>query len=85
MADKLTTSPEEAYAASLAAFSLSVNTLRYLQGKGSLDQSDVNAIVHGVLSALERNEPVAEPLVHSTRALLSAVAADPGVPLKRPS
>ncbi len=84
MADPNSSNPEEAFAAALAAFSLSVNTLRFLQKKGTLDQEDVNAIVSGVLLALEQSELVSEPVAHSARELLSGVAADLGVPMSAP-
>ena len=85
MVDTISSTPEEAFAVALTAFSLSVNTLRFLQKKGTLDQEDVNAIVSGVLSALERSELVSDPVVHSARELLSGAAADLGVPLSAPN
>ncbi len=84
MADATTPNPEEAHAAALAAFALSVNTLRFLNRARVLDQEGVSAIVTGVLSALERSEQISEPVVHSARELLSGVAADLGVPMSAP-
>ncbi len=84
MADTISSNPEETQAVALAAFSLSVNTLRFLQQQGVLDQGGVNAVVGGVLSALERSEQISEPVVHSARALLSGVAADLGVSVSAP-
>ncbi len=81
MTDPISTNPEDALAAALAAFSLSVNTLRFLRQEGALDENGVSEIVGGVLSALERNERISEPVVHSARELLSGVAADLGVPI----
>ena len=74
---------EEAQATALAAFSLSVNTLRFLQKEGALDQAAVNAILTGVLSVLEQGDLVSERAVHSARVLLSGVANDLGVPLSK--
>ena len=85
MDDATTQNAEDALAAALAAFALSVNTLRFLNKARVLDQEGVNAIVTGVLSALERNERISEPVVHSARELLSGVAADLGVPMSAPS
>ncbi len=84
MVDPISLSPEEASAAALAAFALSVNTLRFLNKARVLDQEGVSAIVTGVLSALERSEQISEPVVHSARELLSGVAADLGVPMPAP-
>ncbi len=84
MVDPISLNPEEANAATLAAFALSVNTLRFLNKAGVLDQEGVSAIVTGVLSALERSEQISEPVVHSARELLSGVAADLGVPMSAP-
>ncbi len=85
MDDTTTQNAEDALAAALAAFALSVNTLRFLNKAGVLDQEGVSAIVTGVLSALERNERISEPVVHSARILLSGVAADLGVPMSAPN
>ncbi len=84
MTDPISLHPEDAYAVALTAFSLSVNTLRFLRQEGALDQNGVSEIVGGVLSALERNERISEPVVHSARELLSGVAADLGVPMPTP-
>ncbi len=84
MVDPISLNPEETHAVALAAFSLSVNTLRFLRQEGTLDQRGISEIVSGVLSALERNEQISEPVVHSTRKLLSGVAADLGVPISAP-
>ncbi len=84
MVDPISLHPEETHAVALAAFSLSVNTLRFLRQEGTLDQNGVSEIVGGVLSALERNERISEPVVHSARELLSGVAADLGVPISAP-
>ncbi len=84
MVDPISLDPEEAHAAALAAFSLSVNTLRFLRQDGALDQNGVSEIVSGVLSALERNERIPEPVAHSARVLLSGVASDLGVPMAAP-
>jgi hypothetical protein len=85
MPNDLEVDPAEGYAAALAAFSLSVNTLRFLQKKGALDQQDVTLIVSEVLSSLGQSELVATPVVHKARELLSGVAADMGVRLAKPS
>ena len=84
MVDPISLNPEEVHAVALAAFALSVNTLRFLNKAGVLDQEGVSAIVTGVLSALERSEQISEPVVHSARELLSGVAADLGVPMPAP-
>ena len=84
MVDPISLNLEETHAVALAAFALSVNTLRFLNKAGVLDQEGVSAIVTGVLSALERSEQISEPVVQSARELLSGVAADLGVPLSAP-
>ena len=84
MDDATTQNAEDALAAALAAFALSVNMLRFLNKARVLDQEGVNAIVTGVLSALETNERISEPVVHSARELLSGVAVGLGVPMSTP-
>ncbi len=76
---------EVAKAAALAAFGLSVNTLRFLVQKGILDQDDLDAVVSGILASLERLPEVSEPTIHAARELLSGVAQDLGVSLKKPN
>ncbi len=85
MARKTISKSDEAQAVALAAFALSVNTLRFLKEKGALDQDDVNSVLGGVLLALEKDDLVSEPAAHHARALLAGVASDLGVPLKKPN
>lgn len=73
-----------AQGAALAAYALSVNTLRFLQQNGALSQHDVNAIVSGVLLSLEQSDVVSDVSAHTARTLLSAVAAELGVPMTPP-
>ena len=74
----------EVQGAALAAFALSVNTLRFLKQNGMLSQHDVDAVLSGVLSALERSDVVSDVSAHTARALLSAVADELGVPMTPP-
>jgi hypothetical protein len=77
--------PIEAQGAALASWVLLANTIRLLKERGLLTQSDVSALFGGVLLSLERGPSVSDPVVHAARALLSATAADLGVPLKQPN
>ena len=70
--------------AALAAFALSVNTLRLLQQNGPINQHDVNSIVSGVLRSLEQSDVVSDVSAHSARELHSGVAEDLGVPMTKP-
>ncbi len=83
MTNDKTAELDEVRAIAMAAFGLSVNSLRFLMQKGTFDQDDVNAVVSGVLSALERSPEVSEQAVHSARVLLSGVAQKLEVPLKQ--
>lgn len=75
----------ETHASSLAAFVLTVTTLRFFRQKGLLSQDEVNTIVGTSLGALEQGDVVAQPVAHAARILLSSIAAQLGVPLKRPN
>lgn len=75
----------ETHASSLAAFVLTVTTLRFFRQKGLVSQEEVNTIVGTSLAALEQGDVVAQPVAHAARILLSNIAAQLGVPLKRPN
>lgn len=72
-------------ASALVAFALTINTLRFLQQRGTLKQEDVNLIVGKTLGALEQNDMVTEPDAHAARALLSSIAQQLGVPVTKPN
>jgi hypothetical protein len=76
---------ETVQAASLASYLLSVATLRFFLKKGALAQEEVDLILTGVLSSLERSEFVSDPTAHAARAILSGLAAELGVPQKSPN
>lgn len=74
--------PTHVQGAALAAFLLSVHTLKFFRQKGIVQQAELNQIVSGVLFALEKDEFVSEPAAQAARALLSGIATDLGVPQK---
>ena len=76
---------EAVQGAALAAYLLSVSTLRFFLKKEILSQEEVDQILKGVLSSLERSEFVSEPAAHAARALLSGLASEMKLPLKRPN
>lgn len=73
---------DEVSGAALAAFAVSINTLRYMKEEGTIRPRDIEKILSGVLLTLERSELVSQPAAHAARVLLSGVAADLGIPLK---
>ena len=75
----------EVQGTALAAYLLSVTTLRFLRRKGALEQDEVNMILQNVLSNLEKSEFVSKPAAHVARGLLSALASEMVVPQKPPN
>jgi hypothetical protein len=69
----------------LAAFGLTVNTLRFLRDKGTLEQEEVTRIVHSMLASFEQSDLVSDPVAHAVRTVLSGIAGQLGVPLKPPN
>jgi hypothetical protein len=78
-------SPEDAQAAALAAYLLSVSILRFFVKKGALSQDEVGLLLTGVLSQLEKTDLVSELAAHGARSLLSALASELGIPQKQPN
>ena len=76
---------EIAQGCALAAYALSVNTLRFLKQHGMLSHHDVSGVLSGVLLSLEQSDVVSAVSAHTARELLSAVAAELGVPMTKPS
>ena len=74
--------PIQMQGVALAAFLLSVHTLRFFRQKGIVQQSELNQLVSSVLLALEKNEFVSEAVSHVARSVLSGIASDLGVPQK---
>lgn len=76
---------EEARGASLAAYALSASMLRLLHKKELFSQEDVHSILSGILLSLEQDDALSDPSAYSARVLLSALAEDFHLPLKKPS
>lgn len=76
---------EELRGITLASYAVTVGMMRTLLEKGALTQAEVNSVLSGVLSSLERSELVAQGDVHAARSLLSALAQELGVPMKPPN
>jgi hypothetical protein len=77
--------PEEVQAAALAAYLLSVSTLRFFLKKGTLSLDEVGLLLTGVLSQLEKSDLVSEPAAHGARSLLTALGSELGIQLKQPN
>jgi hypothetical protein len=76
---------DEVRATALAAYLLSVSTLRFFSKKGILAQDEVELILTGVLSRLESSDLVSEPAAHGARSLLSALGSEFGIQQKPPN
>jgi hypothetical protein len=85
MAKKEPLDPNEALAAALAAYLLSVSTLRLFVTKGIVAQDEADLIVTSVLSRLEKDDLVSESAAHGARALLSALGSQLGIQQKQPN
>ena len=82
---KLINPNDEIHAAALAAYLLSVSTLRFFVKKGIVAQDEAGLILAGVLSGLENSDLVSEPAAHGARSLLSALGSEFGFQQKQPN
>ena len=74
----------EVQGVALAAYGLAMGVLRRLHEKDLLDQSEVSGILADILLSLEKSELVGQAEVHTARVLLSSLAGDLGVPMRKP-
>lgn len=76
---------EEVLGAALAAYAVSINTVRMLKDRGVLSEADAQAIVVGVLKTLEGSDVVSNAAAHNARALLQDFAKELGVLFRSPN
>lgn len=85
MCDKIEVNPEEAYAVSLATFSVLTNTLRLLRDRGALSQEEVGQVLASAQATLETSAQFSQPVLHNAHQMIAALAGILSVPVKKPN